>query len=163
MANAFLDILSANPEYYATLREEVDAILKTDGDWADNTLERKLVHIDSTIKEGLRMNPILTRVAMSEVMPKSGLTTPSGHHLPQGTWVTAPTYGVQHDEDNYVDAHLYDPFRFVGGKGVKANESKDNQSVTTPGGDETLKSHNTNGLTTITDSFLAWGYGKFGW
>lgn len=163
MANAFLDILSANPNYKEQLRNEVENVLQTEQDWADNSMERKLVHIDSTIKEGLRMNPILTRVAMSEVMPKEGLMTPSGYHLTQGTWITAPTYGVQHDEDNYEKSDEYNPFRFVDGQGAKARKPVEGETVMTPGGDEALKSHNTNGLTTITDSFLAWGYGKFGW
>lgn len=47
--------------------------------------ERKMMYTDNLIREGLRINPILTQVAMREVKPKDGITLPSGEQLPQGT------------------------------------------------------------------------------
>lgn len=56
----------------------------------------------------------------------------------------------------------------MGGRGVRAKEGiraeggGDKEAVRTPGGDEARRGHNPNDMTTISETFLSWGYGRLG-
>lgn len=167
--NTFLDILSSPPEfeYFDKLREEAAAVFKTEQDWLDSSSLGKLTCTDSSIRESLRKNPVLTRVVLREVVPKEGLDTPDGHHLPQGTWVGAPAVSLHHDERFYPKPHVYDPFRFAEKAPTKATandsslpDGKDSESGTTSA---TASKYGQQRLSTTSDTYLAFGYGRHSW
>ena len=49
----------------------------------------------------------MARKAMKDV------TLSDGTFIPKGTLVVAAAYPMHHDDSNYVDASVFDPFRFA--------------------------------------------------
>ena len=166
-ANTFLDLLSSPPElgYYKSLQEEAAAIFRTEQDWADSTLLGKFSYADSAIRESLRKNPVLTRVVLREVVRKEGLDMPDGHHLPRGTWIGVPAVGIHHDERFYHEPEIHDPFRFT-----RVSSKEAMSSHYTPGEFSSAgvaikesKYRKPQGLSTTSDTYLAFGYGRHAW
>ncbi|KAB5557998.1 cytochrome P450 [Coniochaeta sp. 2T2.1] len=113
--NILLDILSAGPDLnlYETLRIEAKSVLHLENDWIAPASMKKLVIIDSTIRESLRKNTLQSRVLLKKVMPKDGVVLPDGTHVPRGTWLGVPVQAMQQDDNLYQNAQHYDPLRFV--------------------------------------------------
>lgn len=120
----------------------------------------KLANTDSTIREALRKNPVLTRTNIREVERKSGIDLPDGHHLPQGAWVAVPAVSIQHDERFYTNSNGYDPFRFVTSRN---KESSSALSGDTKDGNNGQESRKPQGLTTTSNIFLPFGHGRHSW
>ena len=159
--NTFLDLLSSDPElkYYETLQEEVSTIFREEGDWADPAALGKLPYADSTIRESLRKNPVLTRVVIREVVQKGGVDLPDGHHVPQGAWLGAPAVGIHHDERFYPNPEKYEPFRFA----KAAKESSSNGEREDAQTEKAAQHRKLQGLATASDTYLAFGYGRHAW
>lgn len=114
--------------------------------------------VDSTIRESSRKNPVLTKILLREVVPKDGVLLPSGHHMPQGAWLATGTVDVHHDDRFYTNPEEYDPFRFSKTrKDILAAANKENLS------DRASIYRKMEGLSTASDIFLAFGYGKHTW
>ncbi|OBZ79757.1 Ent-kaurene oxidase [Grifola frondosa] len=101
--------LAASPEYIQPIREEVEAVLKEEGDWTKAAMG-KMYKLDSFMRESQRLNGIhcisVVRKAVKEV------TLSDGTRIPSGTLVAAAAEATHHDEENYVDPDVFDPFRF---------------------------------------------------
>lgn len=158
--NTILDLVSSNTDsrFWEILREEAASVFRTKEDWADTASLPKLSLADSTIRESLRKNPILTQVDLREVMPRDGVTLPSGHHLPKGAWVGSGTVGVQHDDRFYLKPEEYDPFRFARKRADAVNEV-DMEKLT----DKASIYRKNQGLATTSDIYLAFGHGRHSW
>lgn len=110
-----------------------------------------LYRIDSTIRESMRVSDVAVTALARDVVGKP-LDIGNGIQIPRGTRVVYPTQAVHQDPDHYTDPLLFDAFRFSrpfegtshgsGAKGLGEN------------GEERVQ------LTTISPSFLAFGYGK---
>ncbi|KAE8378054.1 cytochrome P450 [Aspergillus bertholletiae] len=113
--NTFLDLLASDPQqnYYEVLREEAESAFSTEDDWSQSVALQKLKRADSAIRESLRRNPILLNALSRQVMPKEGVTLPSGQHLQQGAWVAFSAAGIHNDERFYHKPDVYTPFRFL--------------------------------------------------
>ena len=159
--NTFFDLLSSDPDlkYYETLQEEASTTFREKGDWADPAALGKLSYADSAIRETLRENPVLTRVVVREVIQKGGIDLPDGHHVPQGGWLAAPVVGIHHDERFYPDPEKYEPFRFV----KAAAETPSNGDTDDIQTGKAAQNRKLQGLSTATDSYLAFGYGRHSW
>jgi cytochrome P450 len=72
-----------------------------------------MTHIDSALRESLRLNGFIERGVLKMVVAPAGVTLPNGSHIPYGTKVGVSGYSIHHDNDNYADASTYDAFRFV--------------------------------------------------
>lgn len=72
-----------------------------------------MVHVDSAIRESMRLNGFVARGIMKTVMSPSGVTLPDGTHIPHGVKVGIQAYSVHRDEEHYANANTYDAFRFV--------------------------------------------------
>ena len=110
--NFILDLASSPPErgYIEVLRQEAEqALAEEGGKWTKAGLA-KLVHMDSAIRESMRLNGIVTRGPERVVAAPNGVTTPSGLHLPEGAHVGIASYGLR--LDGYSNAADYDAFRF---------------------------------------------------
>ena len=159
--NTFLDLLSSDPDskYYKTLQEEASATFKEEADWVDPAALGKLPYADSTIKETLRENPVLTRGIIRQVLQRRGIDLPDGHHIPQGAWLAAPLVGIHHDERFYTNPEKYEPFRFAKAAKETSSDAKMDAFQT----EKAAQPPNLQGLSTATDSFLAFGYGRHSW
>ncbi|RKU42552.1 hypothetical protein DL546_006029 [Coniochaeta pulveracea] len=92
--------------------------------WGKAALAR-LHHVDSAIRESMRLNGFVARGIMKTVMAPGGITLPDGTHLPQGVKVGIQAYSVHHDEDFYPNAETYQPFRFVPAPNSRADQEPD--------------------------------------
>ncbi|KAK8875034.1 cytochrome P450 [Apiospora arundinis] len=75
----------------------------------------RLTHVDSALRESLRLNGFIERGIMKMVVAPEGLTLPDGSHVPRGTKVGISGWSVHHDNDVYAHATTYDAFRFAKG------------------------------------------------
>lgn len=153
--NTFYDLLSSNPDYgyYKRLQEEAAAVFQKEQDWAEPSLLIKLQYADSTLRETLRKSPVLTKGMLREVVRREGLDLPDGLHVPKGAWLGASTVSLHHDERFYPNPGEYDPFRFTNTQ----TESVDAQT------DMSSKYRKLQGLSTTSDIYLAFGYGRHSW
>ena len=165
--NVFLNLLSSPSEfeYYSRLREEADQVFAMGDDWTNQTSLPKLVYADSAIRESLRRSPVLTKSVLREVVRKDGLDMPNGQHIPTGAWMAVPSVGVHYDERFYPKAQLYDPFRFVPPAVKAPAQIEDGTHSREPDGDllTTSKPRKHEGLSTASETYLAFGYGRHSW
>nr|A0A1U9YI05.1 RecName: Full=Cytochrome P450 monooxygenase verB; AltName: Full=Verticillin biosynthesis cluster protein B [Clonostachys rogersoniana]AQZ42168.1 putative cytochrome P450 [Gliocladium sp.] len=117
------------------LRQELKSALEANnGQW--NVQAMNLTpKLDSFTRESLRVNgPTLlsvTRTVMEPMQLKSGLS------LQSGSIISSPSWLIHNDEDNYENAHQFDPYRFY---------NPSTNAVTTK-------------VTTASTNFLGYGYG----
>ncbi len=114
LTNLILD-LGACPrieEYLSIIRSEVLAELSAEcGVWSKAALARMVV-LDSTLRESLRLWGFVSRGVLKAVVKKEGVTLPTGEHLPRGTKVGIHAYPVHHDEEYYPRPFSFEPLRF---------------------------------------------------
>ena len=158
--NIMLDIISSNPDssFWEQLREEATGVFKTEDDWNNPASLQDLPLADSAIRETLRQSPVLTRILLREVLPKDGVTLPSGHHIPQGSWVATDTIQLHNDDRFYLRPNEFDPFRFT-----KQHEDKIAISGKENLTDKASVYRKTQSLATASDIYLGFGYGKHAW
>jgi cytochrome P450 len=133
ITNAVLDITASphSEEYLDTMREEVLSELSAHSPesskgprkpapspWGKAALAR-MVHVDSALRESMRLNGFVARGIMKTVVAPGGVDLPDGTHVPQGTKVGIQAYSVHRDEAFYRDAETYEAFRFVNGGGAR--------------------------------------------
>lgn len=175
----FLDLLSSPAEigFYEAIAEEAASVFKTEEDFGNIASLQKLSRIDSTIRESMRRNPLTSRGFMQEVVHKSGITLPGGHKIPHGAWLAVSLTGIGQDERYYSDPHNYDPFRFSRARAEIAlmDKNKKVSSRRTDGIDDSTETasekltgtdcNKLNGswLTTITEEFGSFGFGRHSW
>lgn len=82
--------------------------------WGKAALAR-LVHVDSALRESMRLNGFVARGIMKTVLAPAGVTLPGagGAHVPAGTKVGIQAYSVHRDGRFYSAPETYDAFRFV--------------------------------------------------
>ncbi|KAI0973768.1 cytochrome P450 [Xylaria arbuscula] len=98
----------------ATMHGEVSSCVNEKDKWSKPALAG-MTHVDSALRESLRMNGFIERGIMKMVVAREGVTLPDGSHIPCGTKVGVSGYSIHHDEGNYPNAMRYDAFRFVRG------------------------------------------------
>jgi len=106
--NALYD-LATNPDCVEPLRQELIAVLATDG--LTTVGMGKLRKLDSFIRESARMygSPSLTlgRRVMKDFTFSNGVTVPEGH------FVAVASYATHRDPKNYPNPEEFQPFRFA--------------------------------------------------
>jgi cytochrome P450 len=150
LTNTLFD-LTASPsctEWLASMREEVlcetDTLARTGPPaWSKAALSR-LTHVDSALRESLRLNGFIERGIMKMVVAPEGVTLPDGSHIPCGTKVGVSGYSIHHDDANYPDAMRYDAFRFAGDQAGS--------------GEKTPR-----GLVNTSETFLGFSHGSHAW
>jgi hypothetical protein len=115
ITNAIFDIACSPDcaEIQQSLREEIQRVTaKVPGkEWQKGSLA-KMIRLDSTFRESMRLWGFISRGVMKKVVAPDGVRIPSGEFLPPGTNVGITSYAVQHDESVYENAMGFDPFRF---------------------------------------------------
>ena len=160
--NVFLDLLSSPPSsnYYLRLREEIESVFTSD-DWESQKAIAKLVCTDSTIRESLRMSPILTRTGMREVVKKGGVQFPNGQTVPKGAWLAMPAVAIHYDEKFYPEPETYKPFRFVPDAPKAAVDTALLEVEDSP--KESQYKVLSTSLSSASPTFLGFGYGRHSW
>ena len=143
--NVLLDLLSSESEhaYLHTIREEARTVFASSKE-SGKPVSHGLHHIDSAIRESLRMNSLSPRSLHRQVVRRGGVVLPDGQKVPTGTWLCVLSGNIQRDEDYYEDAQTYKPFRFV-------------PKLTEAGGDKAPLLPLTN------EKYLTFGYGRHAW
>jgi cytochrome P450 len=149
ITGAILDLVCHNkPEHIAELRAEIEAVLADHGGVWDKRSLAKMHKLDSTMRESVRLNSIVTLGLGRMVTAPEGIDTPSGIHVPRGVIVTTPGYSIMHDRDVYGDdAEEFRPFRFA------------EQRVEREGGAGYVERAR-KAFPTTSKEFLAFGHGK---
>ncbi|KAK8050778.1 cytochrome P450 [Apiospora phragmitis] len=120
LTNAVFDIASSPDcaSFLDTMRREVlseTATPNTTGPLWSRAMMARLAHVDSALRESLRLNGFIERGIMKMVVAPGGVTLPDGSHVPRGTKVGISGWSVHHDNDIYANATTYDAFRFAKG------------------------------------------------
>ncbi|KAI0202920.1 cytochrome P450, partial [Astrocystis sublimbata] len=161
LTNTLFDIASSPScgDILSSLREEVisETSISTGTreakDWSKTALSR-LRHVDSALRESLRLNGFIERGVLKMVVAPEGITLPDGAHIPYGTKVGVSGYSIHRDEGNYVHAARYDAFRFVrgqqqAGKGGEGDKNKEKDKEKKP-----------QGLINTSEKFMGFSYGS---
>ncbi|KJA16226.1 hypothetical protein HYPSUDRAFT_47536 [Hypholoma sublateritium FD-334 SS-4] len=118
LTNALYD-LAAYPQYVEAMREEVEAVISSEG-WTKAAMG-KMRKVDSFLKESQRLATgglSVSRKALKDFTFSNGITVPAG------TFVAFATHSTHHDDHVYPDADTFDGFRFSekregDGEGIK--------------------------------------------
>ncbi|RDX53553.1 cytochrome P450 [Lentinus brumalis] len=101
--------LAAEPQYIQPLRDEVEAIVATEG-WTKAAMG-KMWKIDSFLKESQRVNGVALTAVTRKALKDTTLL--DGTFIPKGTLIAAASYPTHYDEGIYENASTFDPFRFA--------------------------------------------------
>lgn len=77
-----------------------------------------MAHLDSAVRESMRLNGFVARGVLKTVLAPGGATLPDGTVVPRGAKVGIQAYSVHRDGDFYPEPERYDAFRFVRGGGA---------------------------------------------
>lgn len=87
------------------------------------------------------------------VVKKEGVRMPGGLHLPYGTKVGTHAHPVHHDEDYYVGANTFSPFRWCAKKDGKIDLDMSREEKKAKGV----------ALATTSSTFMAFSHGRHSW
>ncbi|OIW26609.1 cytochrome P450 [Coniochaeta ligniaria NRRL 30616] len=180
ITNAILDVAASphSASYLDTMRDEVLSELSSpllpgtkrkppassSSPWGKAALAR-MVHIDSALRESMRLNGFVARGIMKTVLAPGGVTLPDGTHVPRGTKVGIQAYSVHRDGEFYSCPETYDAFRFVREAGTRPGLLvPEGRRVSASGSDtesvsETCKGDRPLALVTTSPTFLAFSHG----
>lgn len=153
LTNAVFD-MAASPDCassLATMRDEVlretaTATTTAGAPTWSRAMMARLTHVDSALRESLRLNGFIERGVMKMVVAPGGVTLPDGLHIPRGTKVGISGWSVHHDNDIYDDATTYNPFRFAKGSDSSGNGNNRPQA-----------------LINTSDHFMGFSHGAHAW
>ena len=153
ITSAIFDLASSDPSlrYAEQLREEAATVLaETGGTWTRKALMR-MYKTDSALRDSMRLRSSASLALIRRVAAKDGLNTPDGLHLPYGTEIAIPSYGIHNDESHYPKPAEWDALRFVPPRDPIGQAEKDE-------GQSYVK--NANGFVTIGATYLGFGLGR---
>ncbi|KAI0183415.1 ent-kaurene oxidase [Xylaria flabelliformis] len=138
--------------YIETLRHECKTVLDgANGQWTREAVQ-KLVFLDSTIRESMRVSPFSIFGLPRTVIDSNGISVQndsSEYFLPYGSIVALPVEHAHFDEEVYKNARSFQPFR-----SIRPND--DTVPEKAPGTSR-IKT-----AVTLDEHFLAFGHGKHG-
>ncbi|KAJ7634631.1 cytochrome P450 [Roridomyces roridus] len=101
--------LASSLEYVQPLREEIQAVTRTEG-WSKAALS-KMVKLDSFLKESARYTPGFSVNIFKEA--QSEFTFSDGTTVPAGTLIAVPVLAEHRSEANYTHPNKFEPWRFA--------------------------------------------------
>ncbi|KAL4243261.1 cytochrome P450 family protein [Abortiporus biennis] len=102
--------LASSPQYVESLREEADRVLKEDGEFNRDSLN-KLYKIDAFLRETMRLAGVNGVTVWRKAMQDCSFS--DGTFIPRGTFVVANATDTQLDEENYANPEEFNPDRFM--------------------------------------------------
>lgn len=154
VANAIFDLFSAPAcsDITSAIRSELHQVA---GDVQEDYWTKEAVSqlhlLDSTLREFMRLSDFGSLAFPRRVAAQDGIDV-SGVHVPKGAWMQIPMHNIHIDEDNYTDPTQFCPFRFAGHHAPDSDAVGKNQSNEQP----------QKTVVTLDDTFLTFGYGRFG-
>lgn len=160
--NLFLDMLAHDAEQHIVdaLRDEVVRVQRQQGGggWTKAGLA-KLHRMDSVIRESMRHSTFTQTMVIRKVLAPGGVTNEAtGQHFAQGTILSCPIWGTQHDGELYgATADRFDAFRYS-----RAREAYEAKS-------EALRDHEQGlqvakmGMVTTSPEHFSFGHGRHAW
>lgn len=168
-------IVDAKPPSNVDIRDSTDPSLHprrlpiaSTSSWGKAALAR-MTHIDSALRESMRLNGFVARGIMKMVVAPGGVTLPDGSRIPYGTKVGIQAYSVHRDEDLYDDANTYNAFRFVsrpGGRKADHDNGPEGSISATGSETESTKGRGSGqpqALVSTSPTFLAFSHGPNAW
>ncbi|EPE27439.1 Cytochrome P450 [Glarea lozoyensis ATCC 20868] len=118
--------------------------------WNKTSLSR-IVLLDSTIRESMRLGGFVSRGVLKTVVAKDGVKLPglSGVRLPYGSKVGIHAFPVHYDEDIYPEAQSFNPTRFC-----------DDRSLEIKSEDASASQKQGQALVTTSSNFMAFSHGR---
>lgn len=113
-SNIVLNIVASDPKFntIAELRQEISRVLaKHDGKWTRISAS-EMWKVDSICRETMRIHQFGGRSLLRKVIAKGGVDTEDGIRLPEGSFVSIPSWSGQTDGDFFDDPMSFDPFRY---------------------------------------------------
>lgn len=146
-AHCVLDIYGspAKEEFVSGLEAECKKVLAETGSLSQKDAVDRLYKVDSAIRESMRTSDIAV-TALSRDVVCAKIDLGNGIQIPRGVRVVFPTQPMHQDPDYHEDPLRFDAFRFS--RKFEGQEEDDKRSS------------ERESLTTITPSWLAYGYGK---
>jgi len=102
--------LTAYPAHIAPMREEAERVVAQEG-WTKVALGN-MHKVDSFLRESQRLTGLSPVSLGRKVVAKDGFTFSDGTTIPHGATLMVPSEAMQLDEDNYLQADVFDGFRF---------------------------------------------------
>ncbi|KAM7183332.1 Cytochrome P450 [Naviculisporaceae sp. PSN 640] len=130
--------------------------------WTRKNVAR-MVHADSAMRETLRLDAFPTRALIRQVMV-DGLHIDTGLALPKGSLVSVVSQPMHTDPELFVDAHHFDPYRFLNLRNQDGNSAS---KATATRQDEIQDGYNPSGKNwnqhafLSTSNLLIFGRGRF--
>lgn len=113
ITSALFELAYTDKANVDSLRKEIaDVLAEQGGEWNKRALAQ-MTQLDSWMREAMRLNSFVVVALMRSVIPKEGITTPSGVKIPRGCVVAVPSFTVLNDTEVYDDADEFKPFRFA--------------------------------------------------
>ncbi|KAI0869647.1 cytochrome P450 [Hypoxylon argillaceum] len=140
-------------EFLEGLRAEHRLVVGKHGNGISTSAELDhLYRLDSAIRESMRVSTFPIISFMRIVSPNTdGLSLDDGTRIPPGTRIGVPSRAIHRDPDLYPSPSEYDAFRFS--RPFEAQHDDSSNSLY-----PTVSSREA--ISAVTDSFLAFGYGK---
>jgi cytochrome P450 len=159
LTNLIFD-LAASPlcaTYLSSIRDEVSAELAAEyGAWNKASLAR-MISLDSTLRESMRLWGFVSRGVLKMVVKKDGVRLPGGLHLPFGTKVGVHAHPIHHDEDTYTRPYEFDALRWC------KVESGDTEGSDFQKALKTGEKRKGTSLVTTSSTFMAFSHGRHAW
>jgi cytochrome P450 len=136
------------------MRRDIAAeLIAENGAWNKHTLSRMVI-LDSTIRESMRLGGFVSRGVVKTVVAKEGIKIPGvpGGHLPYGAKVGIHAFPIHYDEEIYPEPDSFTPLRFCG-----------NGTVDSKTDDESFKNKKGPALVTTSSDFMAFSHGRHAW
>jgi cytochrome P450 len=156
ITNALLDIASSSDSIsiQSSLRLEALETAEKSKDyvWTRASLAA-MAMTDSALRESLRLWSFVSHGVTKTVAAPSGLTLPSGEHLPYGAKCGIASYGPHHDNSVYDNPYAFDAFRFC-----QERKSEVTKVVASKEGHSAPRS-----FVTTSDYFMGFSHGRHAW
>ena len=101
--------MTAHPEYFEEIRQEVREVAREDSGW-QKTSYAKLRKLDSFMKESQRFNPPSV-LSYHRVMQESHVLS-DGTALPKDSHICMPVHAIQNDPEVTPDPEIFDGLRY---------------------------------------------------
>ena len=154
--NLLLDLaaFSKTEALFEHMRRDIDAELTAEGGFWNKTSLSRLMILDSTIRESMRLGGFVSRGVLKTVVAKDGVKLPGfpGAHLPRGAKVGIHAFPIHYDKDIYSEPNGFNPMRFCGNGSIEVIPEDDSY---------TLKQGPT--LVTSSSNFMAFSHGRHAW
>ncbi|MQL74322.1 hypothetical protein Taro_006671 [Colocasia esculenta] len=106
-----------NPHMMARAKEEIEAVVGTDGTVEESHLPM-LHYLDAVVREVLRLHPVIPLLVPHR---PSSTCTVAGYKIPEGTKVFINVWAIHRDPQFWEDALKFEPERFLSGGGCKVD------------------------------------------